>query len=144
MINSRTNSQSQAGIVYTIRRSPRGIGYHARIGGVPRGSRLGSVLPCCPADTNFLTAVFSDSCTWCTSVDITAQQDLMANSNNAGNTSGVPCCDPNAGYFSNLFSNNCTVCNPIGDAVGLSQIPTWAWLAGGGTLALAVFMGGRR
>jgi hypothetical protein len=111
---------------------------------IPRTvQRLGTVLPCCPADTGFFSAVFSDSCSYCTSADLAAQQALMANANNQGNTSGVPCCDPNDGFFTNLFSNSCNACNPISDAIGLPQIPSWAWLAAAG-VAGVVLLGGRR
>ncbi len=96
---------------------------------------LGDILPCCDSSTDFPTAIFSNTCSYCTSGQQTANQALMTNPNNIGNSSGVPNCDPNAGFFSNLFSNNCNVNNVVGSAIGLPSIPDWAWLAGGGLIA---------
>lgn len=97
--------------------------------------RLGTVLPCCPADMSTISALLSNTCSWCSTADSAAQQALSTNPNNADNTSGVPCCDPSDGILSQIFSNTCNACNPIGDTLGLSNVPTWAWVAGAGTLA---------
>lgn len=99
---------------------------------------LGSTMRCCPADTGFFSAVFSNSCSYCTSADIAAQAALMTNPNNAGNTSGIPCCDPADGFFANMFSNTCNSCNPIGDSLGLPGMPSWMLLLGVGVLGVTV------
>lgn len=98
-------------------------------------------MACCPPETGFFSALMSNSCSWCTSADQAAQATLLLNPNNKGNTSGVPCCDPNDGFFTNLFSNTCNSCNPIGDAVGLSSIPSWVLIAGGAVMAMVVLRG---
>ena len=102
-------------------------------------SRLGTVLPCCPADTGFFSAVLSNTCSYCTSADLAAQQTLATNPNNQGNA-GVLCCDPSAGFLANLFSNSCDVCSDTAtSALGLpdtSSVPGWVWLAGAGIVAL--------
>lgn len=93
--------------------------------------RLGALLPCCDPSTGFFSQLMSDTCRYCTDADRAQVAVLMQNENNADNTSGVPCCDPTDGAIANLFSNTCNVCNPIGDTLGLSAVPTWAWAAGG-------------
>jgi hypothetical protein len=95
---------------------------------------LGTTLPCCDSSMSLWDQIWSNSCQYCMDSTIVANQALMQNPNNQGNTSGVPCCDPNAGYLANLFDNSCNVCNPIGEAIGLPNIPSWAWLGGLGII----------
>ncbi len=99
-----------------------------------RVGRLGTTLPCCPDGTDFLTAIFSDTCSYCSSSSAAAQQQLQQTQE----TTGVPCCDPSNGFVANLFDNSCNVCNPIGDAVGLSSVPAWAWILGAAAIGLVI------
>lgn len=132
---ARTTGTGRKRIIYTIHQTPHGRKFSAR---------LGDVLPCCDPSVSTISALLSSTCNWCTSADYTAQQQLLQNPNNAGNTSGVPCCDPNAGFFSSLFSNQCNLCNPVSSAlsVGLgpiaTQIPEWVWVGGIGVLAVVL------
>ena len=104
---------------------------------------MGDLLPCCDSSVSFFDAVFSDSCDYCSSGQVAANQGLLANTNNSGNTSGVPCCDPNNGIIANLFSNSCNVCNPIGDAIGLPNVPEWVWVTGIGIIGFILLREGR-
>lgn len=96
---------------------------------------MGDLLPCCDPSVGFFSAIFSNSCSYCTAPDQAASQVAISQ---FGQTGGVPNCDPNAGFFSNAFSNSCNLANPIGSALGLPGIPDWVWLIGGGALALFV------
>lgn len=98
-----------------------------------------SVVPCCDPSVDWLTALFSDSCNWCTSADQTAQTTLMQNPNNQGNTTGIPNCDSNASFLSNIFSNTCNVQvnDAISQAVGLPSIPAYVWW---GALGIGAFL----
>jgi len=95
---------------------------------------LGTVASCCPEGTGFFSAVFSNSCSYCTSADRANEERLRQLPINDGNT-GVPNCDPNDGFWSNLFSNQCNIKNVVGEAIGVPGIPTWAFLLGGGIIA---------
>lgn len=94
-------------------------------------------MPCCPPDTGFFSAVFSNSCSYCTASGQLEEARLKALPSNEGNT-GVPCCDPNDGLLANLFSNSCTVCNPVGDLIGFPSVPSWVFLLGGAFAAFVV------
>lgn len=98
-------------------------------------SSLGSVRPCCPTDQNIFSAIFSNTCDWCTQGQINEETRLLGNENNKGNTTGVPNCDPNTPWLEAAFSNSCNLDNPIGSAVGLPQVPQTLWIAGLGVLA---------
>lgn len=97
---------------------------------------LGDLLPCCDPSVGFFSAIFSNSCDYCTSSDQVAQTQAISQ---FGQTGGVPNCDPNAGFLSSLFSNSCNLTNPIGTALGLPEIPSLVWLISGGALALVFF-----
>lgn len=99
---------------------------------------IGDLQPCCDPSMNIFSAIFSNDCQYCTSSQVATNQTLMTNSNNAGNTSGIPCCDPSEGLLASIFSNTCNLCNPVGAAVGLPDIPSWAWILGLGTLGFVL------
>ncbi len=91
---------------------------------------LGTVRPCCDPSISAWSAFWSDTCDYCTTADLAAQQAALANPNNQGNTSGVPNCDPNASLLSNLFSNTCNTSVPdaISQAVGAPfSVPAYVW-----------------
>lgn len=97
---------------------------------------MGDLRPCCPVNQNIFSAIFSNTCDYCTQSQIDKEAALMQLPVNQGNTSGVPNCDPNMGWFAAAFSNDCNLTNPIGNAVGLPQVPQWVWVGGLGILGL--------
>lgn len=104
---------------------------------------LAAIRPCCdPATTNIFSAIFSDTCDYCSSTDYTAQQQQLSTFGNSGN--GVPNCDPNAGTLENVFSNSCNVTVPdvISSSLGLpTGVPAWIYWIGAGLVGVVILKG---
>jgi len=85
---------------------------------------------------DFLAAVLSNTCSYCTAAATAANQTLQQTQGLGANQ--VPCCDPSNGIAANLLDSTCNVCNAVGDIVGLPSVPPWAWLLGAAVIGMVV------